>query len=87
MWVQVQFIICIIPKLTSGPALLTAGQLPAMTTAVDQLASVLQPLYLGLEQELPAQAEAAHKISRDERYAWRKLLATLTVIERELPWY
>jgi hypothetical protein len=58
-----------------------------MTSAVDQLASVLQPLYLGLEQELPARGGAAHKISRDERHAWRKLMGTLTAIERNVAWY
>jgi hypothetical protein len=56
-----------------------------MHTAVDQLASVLKdPLYLGLQQGLPAQAEAAKTISRTDRYAWRKLVATLTAIEKSV---
>jgi hypothetical protein len=71
---------------TVVPGLLTAGHLAAMHTAVDQLASVLKdPLYLALEQELPPQAAAVQTIlSRSDRCAWRKLLATLTAIEKNV---
>jgi hypothetical protein len=56
-----------------------------MHTAVDQLASVLKdPLYLALEQELPAQAYTAQTISRTDRYAWHELVLTLTAIERSM---
>jgi hypothetical protein len=58
-----------------------------MHTAVDRLASVLKdPLYLGLQQGLPAQARAVQTISRAGRYTWRKLMATLTALEMDVPW-
>jgi hypothetical protein len=58
-----------------------------MHSAVDQLASALKdPLYLGLQQGLPAQAEAAQTVNRSDRYAWRQLVATLVEIEKNVPW-
>jgi hypothetical protein len=66
---------------TVVPGLLTAGRLAAMDTAVDQLALALKdPLYLGLQQVLPAETGAAQPMSRSDRCAWRKLVATLTAI-------
>jgi hypothetical protein len=56
-----------------------------MHTAVDQLASVLKdPLYLGLQQQLPAQAGAAQTISRIDRYAWRKMATILRKMQKNV---
>jgi hypothetical protein len=71
-----------ISSLTVDPGLMAAGHFPALNTTVDQLASVLKPLYLSLQQGLPAQGGAAQTISRTDRYAWRKLVATLGAVEK-----